>query len=466
MLTIACEDLVCPACGGALSPAAASLACSRCRASYATVQGVPLLLPGLAVRTGPDPDPDFVADLSRVAVPAAGELAQDAMRELFAKTFSFPDPRLGMEGHRFLHRLRSSGFSIREPGLAPAEADVSPELAGRSGLTLTMLTAPPAVRVGSDFWVQVRVVNTGSAVLRCAGPDALLLSCSTQEPFSWGKLRRPWTPGALQSPLLVDLQPGQALTQPVPIAAPDRPGPQRYRIAPVPGQLHWLSGKAPDVTVAAVPATAPDPLAVSWPYAAAERDYGEDHQHAIRLAGAWLGERFAGRQGLRVLELGGNASPMAPEIGLAHARHYNLDIDPFGLVFGTVQRRFGGGHAIQDVLGDGMRLPFADGSLDAVVMFATLHHFPDPAGLLRHLRSKLAPGGVICVLCEPVGHVSHDTLPPPFRDELLGGICEQAFEPWEWRLLFDQAGLQVARVQHDRGSLKVMLEPARPADRH
>ncbi len=461
MLTAACEDLVCPACGSALAPAGAGLACSGCRAAYETVQGVPMLLPGLTVRAGPEPDPGFVEDLSRVAVPAAAALAQDAMRDLFSKAFSFPDPRLGMEGHRFLHRLRSSGFSIR-PGPAPAPATAEPAVpdpAGRSRLTLAMLTAPAAVRVGREFWVQVRVVNTGDVVLRCTGPDALLLSCSTQQPFSWGTLRRPWAPGALQSPLLIDLQPGQALTQPVPIAAPDRPGPQRYRIAPVSGQLRWLDGKAPDVTVAVVPATAPDPLAVGWPYAAEERDYREDHQRAIRLAGAWLGERFAGRPGLRVLELGGNAAPMASEIGLPHARHYNLDIDPFGLVFGTVQRRFGGGHAIQDVLGDGMRLPFADASLDAIVMFATLHHFPDPAGLLRHLRSKLAPGGAVCVLCEPVGHVSHDTLPPPFRDELLSGICEQAFEPWEWRLLFDQAGLQVAQVQHDRGSLKVVLEP-------
>lgn len=93
-------------------------------------------------------------------------------------------------------------------------------------------------------------------------------------------------------------------------------------------------------------------------------------------------------------------------------------------------------------------------------MFATLHHFPDPVGLLRHVRAKLAPGGLICILCEPVGHVSRDTVPADFREELLDGICEQAFQPWEWRQFFDRAGLRIVHVLHDVGSLKVALEAA------
>ena len=35
------------------------------------------------------------------------------------------------------------------------------------------------------------------------------------------------------------------------------------------------------------------------------------------------------------------------------ARLYNLDIDPYGLAFGTIQRRIGGGPAVFDVAGDG-----------------------------------------------------------------------------------------------------------------
>ena len=443
------HDLVCPGCGADLRSGSAELQCLRCGLAYPVVQGVPMLLPGLRITPGPAPDPGFVEDIARVAAPDAPDQARAAMHDLFSTRFHFPERQLGTEGHRFLHRLRSSGFAIRD---AHPTAPAPEPPAATGSVALTLATAPDSVRAGQPFWVQLRIANNSASVLRATGADAAMLSCSVEPPSRWRGLWRR-VAEAPPSRLLVDLPPGQALTQPVHITAAARTGPVTYRIA--------LAGVADlDVSVVGVPASAPDPLTVEWPYSPIVRDYGSDHARGIELMRGWLHERLGRLTAPRMLELGGNASPLLQRdaVGLGSARLFNLDIDPFGLVFGTVQRRISGERPIQDVLADGMRLPFPDASLSAIVMFATLHHFPDPAALLRHLAVKLAPGGLICACCEPVGHVTHEALPADFREELLNGICEQAFEPWEWRSLFDRAGLAIAHVQHDRGSLKVALE--------
>ena len=48
-------------------------------------------------------------------------------------------------------------------------------------------------------------------------------------------------------------------------------------------------------------------------------------------------------------------------------------------------------------------LPFADGSLGALVLFDVLHHLPDPRRFFAEAIRVLAPGGRI-VMCEP--HIS------------------------------------------------------------
>ena len=460
------DTFVCPACSSALTDNGARLSCSACQLYYDIVQGVPMLLPGLRIEPGTEPDADLIDDVSRIAFPFEEGAANASMRELFSRRFRFPNPQLSSEGHRFLHRLRASGYAIRIPvthSNSPAE-DTSPtESHSPPCVRLSLSTAPAAVRAGQDFWVQVRVVNDSPTTLTASGPNSVALQYSHQRAFRWNNPFPAMVPGEHLSRLLIDLAPGRALTQPVRIAASHHPGRFTYSISVIGGGTK-RPPQALRFPVTILPPTAPDPLAVDWPSDAVLRDYGSDHERGVAFLLSWLKQRPVHHATPIILELGGNAAPMLLRagVGLGDARLFNLDIDPYGLVFGTVQRRLHKQTHIQDVLADGMRLPFADGSLDAVVMFATLHHFADPAGLLRHLATKLAPGGLICACCEPVGRVTHEQIPPEFREELVAGICEQAFEPWEWRSMFEQAGLSIEHVQHDYGSLKVALvtEPA------
>lgn len=49
------------------------------------------------------------------------------------------------------------------------------------------------------------------------------------------------------------------------------------------------------------------------------------------------------------------------------------------------------------VRGDAVRLPFVDGSFDAVCCFAALHLFADPDAALDHMTRVLTPGGRIAI---------------------------------------------------------------------
>jgi ubiquinone/menaquinone biosynthesis C-methylase UbiE len=49
-------------------------------------------------------------------------------------------------------------------------------------------------------------------------------------------------------------------------------------------------------------------------------------------------------------------------------------------------------------LGDAQALPFADGSLDIAVTSYSLHHMPDPAGVIREMARVVKPGGRVGVI--------------------------------------------------------------------
>jgi ubiquinone/menaquinone biosynthesis C-methylase UbiE len=56
-----------------------------------------------------------------------------------------------------------------------------------------------------------------------------------------------------------------------------------------------------------------------------------------------------------------------------------------------------GPSTVRFVVGDGCRLPFADGHFDLVISGATLHHIANPVGLLDEIDRVLADGGHVLV---------------------------------------------------------------------
>ena len=81
------------------------------------------------------------------------------------------------------------------------------------------------------------------------------------------------------------------------------------------------------------------------------------------------------------------------------------------------------------------------------------------ARLLAHIRSRLAPGGRIALLCEPVGHVFRNHMAAEYLAELLKGVNEQSFTLDEYAMIFEESAFDIPEAVLQEGSLKVLRSP-------
>jgi ubiquinone/menaquinone biosynthesis C-methylase UbiE len=91
--------------------------------------------------------------------------------------------------------------------------------------------------------------------------------------------------------------------------------------------------------------------------------------------------------------------------------------------------------------GDVMSLPYADGAFDIVVTRFSMHHFPDPLGVLREMVRVCAPGGRVVVVDmyaseEPAKAVEWNRL-----EKLRDPSHVRCLTLPELQALFGQAGL-------------------------
>ena len=156
---------------------------------------------------------------------------------------------------------------------------------------------------------------------------------------------------------------------------------------------------------------------------------------------------LAAPPGARVLDVGCGAGPF-----LLHAAAHGLVPVGLDLSDGALAKARARG-CERLVLGQGERLPFADGAFAFLVCLGNLEHFLDPLAGARELRRVLAPGGRGAVLL-PNRWYSGDL----WRWLLTGRGPDHhqaidRFASWrEWRDLLAAAGLRVARVERwDKG---------------
>jgi ubiquinone/menaquinone biosynthesis C-methylase UbiE len=72
-------------------------------------------------------------------------------------------------------------------------------------------------------------------------------------------------------------------------------------------------------------------------------------------------------------------------------------VEPASYLRERFAERFAGRKGAAVVEGIAERLPFADGSVAAVVMTEVLEHVADPMGVLAELHRAIGPGGVLCL---------------------------------------------------------------------
>lgn len=117
-----------------------------------------------------------------------------------------------------------------------------------------------------------------------------------------------------------------------------------------------------------------------------------------RLEIRWLTKRCGLAPGGRVLEVGcgrGAGSALIKETfepAVIHAMDLDIEMIRRAHAYLAPEMREG----IASCVGDGTRLPYRDGTMDAVFGFGVLHHIPDWQQALAEIVRVLKAGGVYC----------------------------------------------------------------------
>ena len=430
--------LLSPCCGEPLAPSQESLTCRACGESYAAPFGVPIIVSGAVIERVAPPSEQFVADIS-----AALGANADKIRECFSLRVKMPDPGMQTEAEQFANRVRSSGHSIVS-GQETKQISLGPvNVPDQIKVQLTPLMWPTVFQAGCHHSVNVRVSNVGQCAISSKATPPFAIS------YHWHGTDGQITEGA-RTALLIDLAPGRSITLPVTVVAPREVGSYRLDVTPVLETVCWFKEFTATTGVRVDSYVAP----LMWEHDVDGpiRSYADDHGRGVEFLTDWIDRHVPAREP-RILEIGGNFNPMTAS--LPRGERWNLDVDAHGLM----ARNIVGSDQIKSVVADGSDLPFADGYLDVIVMFATFHHFPEPVGLLRHLAKKVNRDGLVCLMCEPIGHVTVNHDYPDYIHELEMGVNEQSFEVWEYIAMLEAAGMQIVDAKFDRGSAKIAARP-------
>jgi demethylmenaquinone methyltransferase / 2-methoxy-6-polyprenyl-1,4-benzoquinol methylase len=131
---------------------------------------------------------------------------------------------------------------------------------------------------------------------------------------------------------------------------------------------------------------------------------GQDrHWRRVAAAAAAVGP------GDTVVDVAGGTGALAHDLARAGARVLALDFSWNMVATGAARARADGDDSIWWCNGDGMKLPLADASVDAVTIAFGLRNLPDPAAGLAEFARVVRPGGRLVVL-----EFSHPTW-APFR---------------------------------------------------
>lgn len=438
------DILRCPQCSGALISSSSGYRCGQCDAAYAHAHGVPILITGVSA----EPSNFVLSDdlinhvLKQENIP--DEIVNRArLKDIFSTNYRLSDMLLTAENNFYLQRigLKIDGYRSQEASGGLAES-------GRVEYDMPSHMIPPVLPPQELRSWNVRLENTGERTLVCQGEGAFFLTYRLTDVEG-----RVWADGSVRTALPVDIPAGRGITIPLWISPPESSGHYVVDIRLDQEERAWaaLDKIRTEIEVrpdwgSMVPAHWLTLHRLPETY-----NYQIDHE----IGRVFLKEEIArfDHPIQRVLEIGGCCNPMTWDLP---CEVISADIDVQTLQVGALHfSKFRPN--VEFLAADAHRLPFADGVFDCAVMFATLHHFLDPAACLKELMRVVREGGFVTILCEPIGSYHAETLSAEFKADLEQGINEQIFTPEEYGHIFARAGVEATRAVIDGGSFKAIL---------
>lgn len=447
--------LVCPSCEAteAWTATEAALRCGACGQATPVIAGVPDFFTGYA-GTAAD------TATTEVASSVIGEIREtlqlpntDDVRSSISSALALAErdtDRAALTAEIREVHARFVGGEVEQPP-PPDQANGSPRAEIERHYT------PDALLAGERRFVNVRLRNTGDETWSSrTSPVAITAaSCFHRRSRSLRDLGRRITTEPVYTTLPIDIEPGRAITLPIEVVAPETTGRWQLELGLFRHPVGFVDGATLDLDVdvvdTATPATRPVPAIVET--LPAIGDYGRDHEVANHMVEAALDRRASeGRR--QLIEIGGSTHPQS--WNHQNADLVNVDISAPTLALGALYDRHHG-RSIAHLCADAMALPLTPGEWHAVIMYATLHHFPAPEELLQAAARLIRPDGIVAVMCEPTDHtLAH---PGAIRD-LLGGINEQTFAIDEYLWMAERAGLALVEAVDHAGSFKAVFERA------
>jgi ubiquinone/menaquinone biosynthesis C-methylase UbiE len=166
-----------------------------------------------------------------------------------------------------------------------------------------------------------------------------------------------------------------------------------------------------------------------------------------RLEIRWLAGRCGIAPGGRVLEVGcgrGAGSALIKRTfrpAVVHALDLDIEMIRRALAYLAPAARKG----IEFTVADCTRLPYRDGTMDAVFGFGVLHHIPDWRQALAEITRVLKAGGIYC---------SEELYPPLYQNALTRRLllhpAENRFRSGDLRQALMEAGLSPGGSRENR----------------
>lgn len=130
-----------------------------------------------------------------------------------------------------------------------------------------------------------------------------------------------------------------------------------------------------------------------------------------------------------------------------HARFViGVDLTPAMLRRAIEVAREKGARNTAFVLGDGERVPFADGSFERVISRRSFHHFPDPRAVLRDMARVCAPGGAVVIEDQAPPSDPEAAATMTAIERLRDPSHTEAVQPDRWEGLFRDSGLRLDEI--------------------